>query len=189
MRFSQLAAVLYALSITTAATVRADEQLPIADGLEVGLEYTLTLADKTKVATNIDGPPLTYVQGSHQIIPSLETAMVGLKVGDTKHAEIAAKDAFGPYDEKAVMTVKKDQVPPDTAAGSMLSSSDGRPVKVLEVKESEVVLDLNHPLAGKDLVFDVKVLSVGKPAPEKAPDAAAAEKAPDAAAAQGAEEK
>lgn len=163
-----------ALSLATLDAARAAEDMAIADGLEVTLEYTLSLTDKTKVATNVDGPPLTFVQGSHQVIPGLEAALVGLKKGDEKHAEIAAKDAFGPYDEKAVMTVKKEQVPDDVKAGSMLSAPDGRPVKVVEVKESEVVLDLNHPLAGKDLVFDVKVLDVAKPAPAADAGAAAA---------------
>jgi FKBP-type peptidyl-prolyl cis-trans isomerase 2 len=170
MKSLLLAAALVAASLAAARPALAAEELVIADGLEVGLEYTLLLPDKTKVATNVDGPPLTFIQGSHQILPALESALTGLKAGDTKHAEIAAKEAFGAYDDKAVMTVKKDQIPPDSAVGSVLSSPDGRPVKVLEIKESEVVLDLNHPLAGKDLVFDIKVLSVSKPA---APDAAA----------------
>ncbi len=180
MKLTSVAAALAALTVALPGGLRADEKLAVADGLQVSLEYTLSLADKTEVANNVGGPPLTFVQGSQQVVPGLESALVGLKAGDTKHAEIASKDAFGPYDEKAVMTVKKEQVPPDAKAGTMLSTPDGRPVKVLEVKETDVVLDLNHPLAGKDLVFDIKVLEVSKPEakPEAPADGAGGEAAP-----------
>lgn len=181
MKPIHLAGAMLALSLTTASALYADDDLAIADGLEVSLEYTLSIddKDKTEVATNVGGQPLTFVQGSHQILPSLETAITGLKKGDKKNVELAAADAFGAYDEEAVMTVKKEQIPADAVAGSMLSTPDGRPVKILEVKETEVVLDLNHPLAAKDVIFAVTVLDVSKPQPPAA-DKPAGEGAADA---------
>jgi FKBP-type peptidyl-prolyl cis-trans isomerase SlyD len=142
------------------------EDLAIVDGLQVSFEYTLTLKDKDKektvVDSNVGKEPVTYVHGQKQIVPGLEKALAGLKPGQSKHVEIPSAEAYGPYDDKARLTVEKSQVPPDVKAGTMLAGEDGQPVKVIEVSEEKVVLDLNHPLAGKDLVFDVKIVKVEK---------------------------
>jgi FKBP-type peptidyl-prolyl cis-trans isomerase 2 len=162
---SQIVSLVAVASLAAASGVQA-EDLVVGDGMKVSFEYTLS-ADKAVVDTNVGQEPVAYVHGQKQIIPGLEKAFTGMKAGESKHVDIAAKDAYGPYDDKARVTVQKDKVPPDTKAGTMLSSPDGRPVKVVEVKDEGVVLDLNHPLAGKDLAFDVKVVKV-----ENAPAAA-----------------
>ena len=167
-RVAPLLAAVFALAAVSRA--RAEDQV-VADGKKVSFEYTLS-AGKAVVDTNVGKDPVSYVHGQQQIIPGLEKAFTGMKVGESKHVDIAAKDAYGAYDEKARVTVDKSKVPPDTKVGSMLASPEGRPVKVIEVKDEGVVLDLNHPLAGKDLAFDVKVVKVeNAPPAEKKADA------------------
>jgi FKBP-type peptidyl-prolyl cis-trans isomerase 2 len=151
-------------SILTAAIALALFSMPaaaddgvVANGMEVSFEYTVALPDKTVVTSNVGDEPITYQHGKKQILPGLENALTGMKVGESKHIELAAANAYGPYDEKAKVTVKRDQVPAEAKPDMTLASPDGRTVKVLEVNEENVVLDLNHPLAGKDLTFDVKV--------------------------------
>lgn len=169
----KLLPTLAAAVLLVALRAVADDAV-VADGMEVSFEYTVALADKTVVTSNVGKEPLVYQHGQEEILPGLEKALTGMKPGESKHVELAAADAYGPYDEKGKVTVKRDQVPPDVKADMTLSSPDGRTVKVVEVKEEEVVLDLNHPLAGKDLAFDVKVLTVAKAKPAVAPEADAA---------------
>ncbi len=152
------------LSLVVAQSVYAGAQPPatIADGMTVTLEYTLTLPDKTVADSNVGQAPFTYLQGANQIVPGLERALVGLKAGDTKHVEVAAVDAYGPYDMKRRITVEKKKLPDGVKKGDVLQSPDGQFVTVLSVADKDAVVDTNHPLAGKNLTFDVKVINVNK---------------------------
>ncbi|MGQ0811959.1 MAG: FKBP-type peptidyl-prolyl cis-trans isomerase [Nitrospiraceae bacterium] len=145
--------------------VSAAGELQVADGLRVTVEYTLKLSDKSVADSNVGQAPFTYTQGAHEIVPGLEKAMIGLKAGQSKRVEVPAVEGYGAYNQKARTTVERNRVPADIKPGTLLQSADGRPVRVLEVNEKTVVLDLNHPLAGKDLTFDVKVVKVEKAAP------------------------
>jgi FKBP-type peptidyl-prolyl cis-trans isomerase 2 len=84
---------------------------------------------------------------------------------------VTAQDAYGPYNNKLRQSIDKDKLPKDVKVGDILQASDNRLVKVLEVNEKKVLIDLNHPLAGKMLTFDVNILKVEKgdatDAPEK----------------------
>lgn len=134
----------------------------IQDGSKVSIEYTLTLDDGSKVDTNVGGDPLNYTQGEGQIIPGLEREMAGLAVGDEKAVRVAAKDGYGEADPEALREIPTDQIPEEARhVGAMLSAQGhGGPIRVAEVRGATVVLDFNHPLAGKDLNFAVKVLGV-----------------------------
>lgn len=143
-----------------------DSPSKIADGMKVTMEYTLTLPDKTVADTTEGKPPFSYVQGNGEIIPGLEKALAGMKAGDKKRVPVTAEQAYGTYDEKKKVTVAKDKLPPEVKVGTMLQDQTGRPAKVLEVSDKSAVIDLNHPLAGKNLTFDVTILKV-----EKAPAA------------------
>lgn len=149
-------------------SAQAESGLQIAEGLKVTIEYTLTLPDKTVADSNVGQAPFFYIQGAHEIVPGLEKALVGMKVGQQKRVEVPALEGYGPYNHKAKQPVDKSKVPPDVKIGNILRSADGRMVKVVEVTDKTVTLDLNHPLAGKDLVFDVKILKVEKPEPQSA---------------------
>ena len=143
-------------------------ELAVADGLTVSLEYTLTLTDRTKVDSNVGLAPVVFTQGSGHLVPGLEKALVGMKTGQTKRVEVPAEQGYGAYNPDAQIRVPKQKVPPTVKVGDVLTRpSDQKPLKVLEITADTVIMDANHPLAGKDLVFDIKILKVerasGKP--------------------------
>jgi FKBP-type peptidyl-prolyl cis-trans isomerase 2 len=148
-----------------AHATHAEKLLPIADGSKVTLNYTVTLPDQTVVDSTVGKEPFSYIHGGHQMTPvALEQALTGLKAGDRKRITLAAAKAFGHYDEKKRVTVPIGSVPADTKVGSLLRSEEGLEARVIEVNADVVVLDTNHPLAGKNLVFDVNILKVEMPA-------------------------
>ena len=164
------------LAITCSTFVWAEEKKgkadAAADGKQVSLEYTLTLEDKSKIDSNVGKDPLIVTLGDHQIIPGLEKQLVGMKVGDSKHIEVSPEEGYGKVDPERKQTVEKAKVPEDARkVGAKLTGQtpDGRMVfaQVTEVKDDTITLDLNHPLAGKKLFFDVKVLKV-EDAPKQA---------------------
>ncbi len=137
----------------------------IEDGSKVSIEYTLKLEDGTTADTNVGGEALTYEQGGSQILPALETELMGLTVGDTKIVKLSAEQAYGQVDPNAVQEVELDQVPEEARKeGTILVAHDQggnrRPVRVQEVRDEKIVLDFNHPLAGQALAFDVKIVGI-----------------------------
>ncbi len=144
---------------------QSQEDTAVSAGRQVSIEYTLTLEDKSIIDSNVGAEPLTFVQGSHNIIPGLENALNGMKIGNSKHGSIKPEDAYGPVNKDAVSEIKKDQIPQDSLkVGAVLQGQnpDGQAIiaRVVEIKEDTVLLDYNHPLAGKTLFFDVKILDV-----------------------------
>lgn len=160
-----LAALLLVLSVAGADDAPlpgGDAGVRIAKGRKVDIQYTLTLDDGTTVQTNADGPPLSYTAGEGQVIPGLEAALEGKSATDRVRVKISPEDAYGPVDAKLMQEVPLDKIPEDARrVGTLLSAQgfDG-PIRVAEVRSDAVVLDFNHPLAGKALTFDVLVLSV-----------------------------
>lgn len=136
------------------------EGLAVSEGRKISIEFTITLPDHTVAASNVGEKPLTYIHGRHQILPSLEEALTGMKAGDQKTVPLTAEQAFGPYDEKKKMTLPRDVLPDNVKVGDTLRSPHGPPVTVLALEGNSAVVDFNHPLAGKDLVMEVKVLQV-----------------------------
>jgi len=146
--------------------------MSVQDNMDISLEYTLTIDGK--VVDSTDGrEPLHYIHGTHQIIPGLERALAGMKVGESKSATVSPEDGYGKVDPAAIIEVPKTQLPSDVkpAVGMVLRgmNPNGQSfrAKVNEVKTESVVLDLNHPFAGKTLNFQVKVVGVTPPAPAK----------------------
>jgi FKBP-type peptidyl-prolyl cis-trans isomerase 2 len=140
----------------------AAEAAVIQSGRKVDIEYTLTLDDGTTVQSNVGGKPLSFVAGSGQIIPGLETALAGKAARDRVKVRIPAEQAYGATDPGKMQEVPLDKIPEDARkVGTLLSAQgfDG-PIRVAEVRPDVVVLDFNHPLAGKALTFDVLVLSI-----------------------------
>ncbi len=139
--------------------------MTITAGKKVSIEYTLTLENKEVVDTNVDSEPLTYVHGSDQIIPGLEKAIEGMKVGSSKHVTIKPEDGYGPVIQEAIVDIKKDQLPPDAwkVGAKVQGKSSGGEIldaEVTEIKDDKAIIDFNHPLAGKTLFFEVKVLDI-----------------------------
>jgi FKBP-type peptidyl-prolyl cis-trans isomerase SlyD len=160
--------LLVASAMTTSAQADSQEggsPMTVSEGKSISMEYTLTLENKEVLDSNVGGEPLTFTQGSHQIIPGLETALDGMKAGERKQVTVAPEEGYGKIDPQAIQEVPIDQIPPDARkVGVQLQGKDGQGrvvhPTVTEVKEQVVVLDFNHPLAGKTLYFDVKILDV-----------------------------
>ncbi len=137
----------------------------VKDGSMVSLEYTLSDDQGKVIESNKGKNPLIYKQGQHQIIPGLEKSLAGMKVNEQKKIRVKPEEAYGPVDPTRVQEVPKEKLPPEALkVGAMLVARGPQgqeiPVKVREIKDKTVIVDLNHPLAGKTLNFDVKVLDI-----------------------------
>ena len=128
-----LALVIGSLSFSAQAKPpKGDPNLTISEGTIVSMEYTLTSEDKKVLDTNVDGEPLTFTQGAHQIIPGLETALLGMKSGERKQVTVAPKDGYGESDSERIQEVPIEHIPPDARqVGVQLQGQDaqgrGRP--------------------------------------------------------------
>ena len=137
----------------------------IHDGSVVSMEYTLSDDKGQVVDSNKGKEPMTFTEGRHQIIPGLERELIGMKVGEQKKVQVKPEDGYGPVNPDAFREVPKDMLPPEgLVVGTILAarSPQGQPipVRVHEITESTVIVDFNHPMAGKTLFFDVKILGV-----------------------------
>lgn len=137
----------------------------VSAGKLVSLEYTLILDDKTVVESNVGTEPMKYTHGSHDLIPGLEKELEGMAVGDRKQVTVKPENGYGAVDPQALQEVQKTLIPADAlTVGVQLRARgpDGSQSfpRVVEVKNDSVVLDFDHPLAGKRLHFEVKVLEI-----------------------------
>jgi FKBP-type peptidyl-prolyl cis-trans isomerase SlyD len=169
-RTGKLAAALVLLFAPAAMAQTATTERAVENGSNVSIEYTLKDEGGKVLDTNKGKNPLTFTQGQQQIIPGLERELVGMHAGEEKKVVVKPEDGYGPVVPNAQTEVPKDAVPKEglkvgTPLMARSGSGETRPVVVKEIKENTVVLDLNHPLAGKTLFFDVKVLGVEPPGP------------------------
>jgi FKBP-type peptidyl-prolyl cis-trans isomerase SlyD len=140
--------------------------MKIANGHVVGIDYSLHLGDGQVVDASAPGDPLTYLHGEGQIVPGLETALEGLDVGERKQVVVAPGDAYGEHDPRGVQEVPRSAFPPgfEPKVGMELTAEgpngDPVPFAIREVRLESVLIDLNHPLAGRTLHFDVTVREV-----------------------------
>ena len=152
------------LGLTAAVILPAvaqQDSVKIEDGSQVSITYTLTVEGEV-VQSNDGQDPVVYTQGGGQILPALEAELVGMTAGQSKTVNLDAAHGYGEVDEAAFQEVPLEQIPePAREVGTMLQA-EGHPgpIRVAEIREDLVVLDFNHPLAGKDLTFDVVVVSV-----------------------------
>lgn len=135
-------------------------------GDTVRVNYTGRLDDGTVFDSSLRSGPLEFTIGDGQLIPGFENAVIGMTPGETKTQRIPAEEAYGPHADFLVIEVDRRRVPPelDPKVGDrlQLQHPDGRvtPVLVTAVTESSITLDANHPLAGKDLTFDIELLEI-----------------------------
>jgi FKBP-type peptidyl-prolyl cis-trans isomerase SlyD len=142
----------------------------IEKGSTVRIEYTVTDEAGKLLDTNKGGKSLKFTHGREEMIPGVERQLLGMHPGEEKKLVVTPEEGYGVVDPAAQTEVPRDIVPPESQeVGKRLlarnQSGPPRLVMVKEVKERTVVLDLNHPLAGKTLLFDVKVLGVDPPQP------------------------
>jgi FKBP-type peptidyl-prolyl cis-trans isomerase SlyD len=140
--------------------------MKVTNGTVVSVDYKLHLGDGKVVDESAPGQPLHYLQGGGQIVPGLEKEMEGLSAGDSRKVVVAPKEGYGEHDPRGLQEVPASAFP----AGQKLApgmeftaqGEDGQhvPVSVREIRGDKVLIDLNHPLAGKTLHFDVTVREV-----------------------------
>ncbi len=140
----------------------------VSEGKEVAIQYALSLDGGEVIESNAGAEPLVFVYGAQQIVPGLEHALEGMKIGDSKQVTVQPTEAYGEVQKEAFIEVQKDQIPAEGLeidAILQARAADGQVMnlRVAEIKDATVVLDANHPLAGKVLYFDVKVLDIREP--------------------------
>jgi FKBP-type peptidyl-prolyl cis-trans isomerase SlyD len=135
--------------------------------------YTLKDEEGTLLDSSANKGPMSFISGSNLIIPKLEEALSGMIIGSKKNIKVDAVDAYGEYSEDGVQNIKKDQFPEDTelevGMTFIANSPDGKqmPFLIASIEEQEITIDFNHPLAGKNLEFDVELLDVRDATPEE----------------------
>jgi FKBP-type peptidyl-prolyl cis-trans isomerase SlyD len=137
----------------------------IADDVVVSLAYTLSV-NGAVVDSSDESNPVVFLQGYGNIIPGLERELYGLHVGDEKHIVVQPRDGYGEVDPDAIMRIPKEEFPPQiplvTGVELEVRDMEGNILHatIVGVDDEAVTLDFNHPLAGQELVFDVKVVDL-----------------------------
>ena len=148
----------------------------IADKLYVAFDYKLTLDSGEEIDSSSEGQPLGFITGSGQIIPGLEKAMMGMKVGDSLKISVEPEDAYGQVNPELFQDIPKNKFPGEIELQPGMTFQAQGPqgpiaINIKEIKdEDKVVIDLNHPLAGKKLHFDVNIVEAREPTAEELSD-------------------
>lgn len=135
-------------------------------GDTVKIHYTGKFNDGTVFDSSDESEPLEFVVGQGQIIPGVEEAVVGMSLNETKTAEIPPEKAYGQYSEDMVVDVDRSQFPehiqPEKGMELELKQESGESIHVVvtNVSDSEITLDANHPLAGKNLTFEIQLMEI-----------------------------
>ncbi len=139
----------------------------VKNGDRVKIHYTGKLKDGEIFDTSIERRPLEFVVGNREMMPGLETGVVGMEAGNKKSIEIPPEEAFGPRQEELVVEVKKcslpDHIEPCLGQRLQMQGHNGNHIEldIIEIKEDSITLDANHPLAGYTLFFDLELVEIG----------------------------
>jgi len=145
----------------------------VKKGDKVKIEYTGKLADGAVFDSSEGKAPLCFEVGSGKVIPGFDKAVEGMKLDEKKTFTLPVDKAYGPARPELAQEVPRDKLPkePEPKEGMMLvmQTPDGRqmPAKITKVADDKVTIDLNHPLAGKELTFEIKVVGINEPEEEK----------------------
>ncbi len=147
------------------------DELIVDDGQVISMHYTLHVDGKL-VDTSEGGEPLQFIQGMGHIIPGLEHELYDMKVGDSKRVNVQPGKGYGVVDEEAYMDVPRKafpaNIPLELGTELQLRDQSGNPMyaRIETISDENIRLDMNHPLAGKVLIFDVKIAGI-RPAAEE----------------------
>ena len=139
----------------------------VKSGDTVNIHYTGTLDDGSQFDSSAGRDPLSFTVGAGQVIPGFDAAVTGMTVGEKKTVTIPADQAYGQPDPRAVQAIPRENIPAEIPLelGLMLQAQGpgGQPIPVTvgEITDTEVTLDANHRLAGKDLTFALELVSIG----------------------------
>lgn len=136
-------------------------------GDTVSVHYTGKLSDGTVFDSSRQrNSPITFEVGSGQVIPGFDTAVEGMSHGESKTVEIPCDQAYGPHQSDRIQKVSREQLPeglePQVGLELQAQSQDGQviPVRITEVGDEDVTIDVNHPLAGEDLTFELELVEI-----------------------------
>ena len=135
-------------------------------GDTVKVHYTGSFSDGTVFDTSDGKEPLEFTIGSGDVIPGFDNAVVGMATGDNKEIQVPMTDAYGPRHDDLVLTIEREHLPmeSDPVEGMMLQAhlKDGQTVmvQVTDVTDDSITLDANHPLAGRDLTFQITLMEI-----------------------------
>jgi FKBP-type peptidyl-prolyl cis-trans isomerase SlyD len=142
-----------------------NDELKVQDGQVVSIDYTLRV--EGEIVDSSEGQdPLEFLQGAGNIIPGLERELYGMAIGENKKVVVAAADAYGEFEEEAVVSVPKSEfpseIPLELGTELQVRGQDGETMygHISEIGEENIELDFNHPLAGKELHFDVTITAL-----------------------------
>ena len=140
--------------------------MPIEANKVVSFNYHLTDNEGEILDTTENKEPLSFISGNNHILPKLEKEISTMIIGSKKQVNLSAKDAYGEYDEKAVQQAKRSHFPEEmkveVGMRYLANSPEGQqmPFVITDVMEDDITIDFNHPLAGKDLEFNVELVDV-----------------------------
>lgn len=138
------------------------------NGDTVSVHYTGKLTDGTVFDSSAKREPLTFTLGEQQVISGFEQAIEGMATGEKKTVQIPPDEAYGPHHEELVFEVERGNIPgeidPEVGQRLAFQRPDGQtvPLTVTDVTESAVTLDANHPLAGRELTFDLELVDIAR---------------------------
>jgi len=138
----------------------------VTTGNTVRVHYTGNLDDGSEFDSSVGGDPLEFTVGEGQVIAGFESAVMGMEVGDEKSFSIGSDEAYGDRREELVMSVPREEFPADLELkpGQELQATnqngDQMIIKVMEIGTEQVTVDLNHPLAGENLNFSIKLEAI-----------------------------
>lgn len=141
-------------------------ELAIGPGTQVTLHFAIKMADGTLVDSTFDGSPATFSVGDGNLLPGFEQVLMGLCAGDEKEFPISPEQGFGQRNPNNIQDIPKNSFADDIELeeGLMVSFADAQqaelPGVVAEVNDDVVKVDFNHPLAGRDLIFEVRIIAV-----------------------------
>ena len=160
--------VLQILLPTFAQILTRKKMAQVKSGDKINVHYTGRLTDGTLFDSSEGREPLEFQVGSGMVIKGFDEGMIGMSVGEKKTVHIPVTEAYGEVDLSYLAVFNKAEIPSDIPyeVGMQLNMhQDGTgqvmPVAVVEVTDTTITLDANHPLAGKDLIFDLELISIG----------------------------
>jgi peptidylprolyl isomerase len=165
LKLKKLYCVLAALAALCVFFTGCGKKPEVADEKFISLHYRGTLSDGSEFDASEEGKPLEFIYGAGMMIPGFEKGIAGMHVGEEKTIHIKAEDAYGAYDETLVFPVARKEVPagiiPEIGMQLMVQTEYGpRPIVIKDMNDTEIFLDYNMPLAGKDLTFEIKILEI-----------------------------
>lgn len=139
--------------------------MAVEKGNKIKVDYTGSFEDgEVFDASEKHGKPLEFEAGAGMVVPGFDAAVIGMEVGEEKEVTLKPEEAYGMPNEQAVQKVPKDKFPKEAKEGMMigvpLPNGQQMPAKITKIDDKEVTIDMNHPMAGKTLIFKIKILEI-----------------------------